>query len=87
MAIRLPPHFCPGPVSNEAGVTSIGSLDKEAGYRVHTIVYVFPPLNDPIERQAHAVGKRRFNARVNVYEVNWAWARGCQNTKIIALGE
>src|SRR5258708_31729625 len=29
--------------------------------------------------------KRGFDARVNVYEVNWAWPRGCQNAKVIAF--
>jgi hypothetical protein len=48
-------------------------------------VYVFPPLNDPIERDAHVVGKRRFDARVNLYEVNWSWARGGQNAEVIAF--
>ena len=49
MAIRLPPDFSAGPVSNESRTAAIGSPDKEAGYGVHTVVHVFPPLNDPIE--------------------------------------
>src|SRR5580704_979052 len=84
MTIHLPANFSSRPVSNEARAAAIGSADEEAGYGVHTIVDVFPPLNYPIERHAHAVGKRRFHARVNVYEVNWAWARGGQNAKVIA---
>src|SRR5882724_10979105 len=85
MAIGLPPDFSAGPVSNESGAAAIGSADEEAGYGVHAIVDVFPPLDDPIERHAHAVGKRRFHARVNVYKVNWARTRGGQNAKVIAF--
>src|SRR5260370_33282433 len=33
------------------------------------------------------MGKRGFDARVNVYEVNWARTRGGQNAKVIALGK
>src|SRR6266849_2653010 len=85
MAIRLPPDFSAGPVSNESRTAAIGSANEEAGYGIHTIVDVFPPLDNPIERHAHAVGKPRFHARVNVYEVNWARTRGGQNAKVIAL--
>ena len=85
MAIRLPPNFRPGPVSDESGAGAVGSSDKEAGHGVHTIVYVFPPLDDPIDRHADVVGKRRFDARVNVYEVNWSWARGGQYAEVIAF--
>ena len=58
---------------------------REAGYVVDSIVRAFPPLNDPIERHAHVVGKGRLDVRVNVDEVNWAWAGGGQDAKIIAL--
>ena len=85
MAIRLPSNFRPRPVSDESGAAAVGSSDKEAGYGVHTIVYVFPPLHDPIERHAHVVRERRFDARVDVYEVDWAWARGGQNAEVIAF--
>src|SRR5580704_9623872 len=85
MAIHLPVNFSTRPVSNESGAAAIGSADKEAGYGVHTIVGVFPPLDDPIERHAHVVGKRRFHVRVNIYEVNWARTRGGQNAKVIAF--
>lgn len=64
MAIRLPAHFRPGPVSDESGAAVIGSADEEAGYGVHTIVDVIAPPHYPIERDAHAVGKRCFDVRV-----------------------
>src|SRR5580700_879315 len=49
MPIRLPPNFRTGPVSNESGAAAIGSANEKAGYGIHTVVDVFPPLNDPVE--------------------------------------
>src|SRR5260370_33636183 len=46
MAIRLPPDFSAGPVSNESGATAICSAGEAAGYRVATIVDALPP-QDP----------------------------------------
>src|SRR5260370_8025044 len=58
---------------------------EEAGYFVDSLVGFFPPLNDPIERHAHVVGKCRLDVRVNVDEVNGAWAGSGQDAKVIAL--
>src|SRR5260370_9688240 len=42
MAIRLPPHFSAGPVSNESGTAALGRAHDKAGYCLHPILARFP---------------------------------------------
>ena len=87
MAIRLPPNFRPGPVSNESGATPVCGANQKPRDGIDAIVKAFAPLNNPIERCRDAMRERCFHVGVNVDEVNRSGARRGQNAKVVSLGK
>src|SRR5215469_671689 len=84
MPVRLPKQFGSGAVPNEPCSTASCRADKRSRHVVHTIFKALSPLENPIDRKGHIMGKRSLYTRVNVNEVDRARAccRG-QNPKVV----
>src|SRR5690348_18208652 len=73
------------PVSNKPLPAVSCWNNKKAWHRVNAILQALSPLKDPVERPAHVMRNRGFDAWMQVNEVHRTRAGCGQNTEIVAL--
>src|SRR5690349_14679756 len=81
VAIYLPVNLSPWPVSNKPLPAVPCWNNEKPRHRVDSILQAFSPLQDPVERPAHVMRKRGFDAWMQVNEVHRTRAGCGQNPK------
>src|SRR5882724_8129517 len=85
MPIRLPAHFRARTVPDETRVALSCGNNQKSWNGIHAVSHTLPPLEDPVDRHRHVGGQGRFNARMQVDEVDRAGAGGGEDAKIVAF--
>src|SRR5580658_8567440 len=84
VAVDIPPHFGPWPVTDETALARIAGDQQEARNRINTVIRVLAPLGDEVHGRRDAMRQLQLDSGMNIDKVHWSRTGIRQNAEVVA---